>query len=138
MPSFGGNRPVFRSAVKLLMSQTQFPLPPAASIRKTSDLLLSAEGADKGLIVQEAWRSSFNCDILGSSAASESASKPFYESWPIVCAYALYKFYSDKGFAVTYDDIIKYRSPVDQIWLLYDRSQKGLSNGCNKIAAYTS
>ncbi len=129
MLSSGGNRPIFRPAMKPLVSWTQFPLPPAASIRRIPDLLLSTEWADEGLIVQEAWRSNFNCAILGISVATKSASKPFYESWPLVCAYALYKFYSDKGFAVTYDDIIQHPSPVDQMWLLCDRSQKGLSNG---------
>ncbi len=129
MLSSGGNRPVFKPTVKPLVSRTQFPLPPAASVRIPPDLRLSTQWEDEALIVQEAWRSSFDCDILESSAAYESASKPFYESWPLVSAYALYKVYSEKGFAVTYDDIIQYPSPVEQMWLLYDRSQKGLSNG---------
>jgi amino acid adenylation domain-containing protein len=129
MLSSGGEALVFKSVIGPVLSQTQFPLPPAAGGRTTLDQAPSGHWLSEAVIVQEAWRSTFNCDVLGSSLVSESASRPFYDSWPLVSAHALYKFYSDKGFAVNYDDIIQHPSAESQMWLLHERSQHRLSNG---------
>ncbi len=63
---------------------------------------------------------------MGSSLTSEPISAPFYDTWPLICAYALYKFYSEKGFEVTVEDVIVCPSPEDQIWLLGQRPQDGV------------
>jgi amino acid adenylation domain-containing protein len=121
--SSGGEAPVSSSATGPVLSRTQFPLAPAADGRTALDHAPSGPWPQEAFIVREAWRSVLNCDVLRRSPMSESASAPFYDSWPLVSAYPLYKFYSDKGFAVNYDDIIMHPSAESQMWLLHARSQ---------------
>jgi amino acid adenylation domain-containing protein len=111
-----------------LCSLMQFPLRPAASEDVPRRRALS-EMSNESSIVQEAWGSTFDLGVLGNPGILDLASTPFYDSWPLVCAYALFKCYSDQGFAVTVDDIIRHPSPEDQIWLLHERSHNGRSNG---------
>jgi len=123
MLSSGGEALDSRCATGPVLSRTQFPLPPAAGGRTVLDQAWSGSWPREAFIVREAWRSIFDCDVLERSPTSESALVPFYDSWPLVSAYALYKFYSDREFAVNYDDMILHPSAESQMWLLHERSQ---------------
>jgi amino acid adenylation domain-containing protein len=134
MLSSGPDRLVSRQKSGQVLSSTDLPLPPAGS----SPVMLTSRPSKKSVsecvIVQEAWRSVFRSDVLKTSTTSEPDKRPFYDSWPLVCAYGLYKFYSEKGFAVTVDDIIHHPSAENQRWLLAQRSQDRLHDTVLSLA----
>jgi hypothetical protein len=121
--SSGSDRLISRPESGRVLSLTKFPLPLAGSSPVMLTPPPSTKSVSEGVIVQEAWRSVLGSGVLKTSRASEPDKIPFYDLRPLVCAYGLYKFYFEKGFAVTVDDIIQHPSAAGQRWLLAQHSQ---------------
>jgi amino acid adenylation domain-containing protein len=127
MLSSGGDSVDIKPAARgPISSLAKFPLAPASPGRVRVNLWPITRRSRESSVVQETWRSIFKRDVLGNSPSFDRDTEPFYKSWPLVCAYALHKHYTENGYVVTVDDMIHHPSPADQIWLLKQRSLDAL------------